>query len=164
MLKRLLTIRYVCKKYKIDYSLPSMLGLSKSAGFIITDDDGVPLTLGVHLFQKNFYEVLFHEVGHIVTCRRAKDDRFLKNHRNYHTEYDWFTRIEEEALASKFSIRVCNKIGNANVKYLEKCWHSYVHSLSNVCAGSPTLTAKLTDVVGKNSKIFWRNDEKSCSN
>lgn len=157
MLKRLLTIGYVCRKYKIDYSLSSMFGLSKSSGFILTDDDGVPLTLGVHLFQKNFYEVLFHEVGHIVTCRQAKDDRFLKNHRKTPASYNWFIRIEEEALASKFSIRVCNKIGSANVKYLEKCWHSYVHALSRVCAGSPSLTTELVNVVGRNSKIFWRN-------
>lgn len=36
---------------------------------------------------------------------------------------------------------------------------TYRNMLSRVCAGSPSLTTELANVVGKNSKIFWRNKQ-----
>jgi hypothetical protein len=158
MIKRLLTIRYICKKYKVDYSLLSVLGVKffrKSDGWVELDGEGVPVRIGVNPFMKNFYETLLHETGHIVLNRCGKNGRFKENYKvDGPEEHSWILRVEEEALASKFAIRVLK--GEANVQYLEKCWHTYTRHVTTAYRTSPVFMT-LIDTIGKNSKIFWRN-------
>ena len=160
MIKRLLTIGYICKKYKVDYSLLSIFGAKffrKSDGWVEFDEDGIPVQIGVNLFMKNFYETLLHETGHIVLNRCGKNGRFKENYKMAeHQGIDWILRVEEEALASKFAIRVLK--GDADVKYLERCWHTYTRYITTIYRTSPTFMT-LIDTIGKNSKIFWRNKQ-----
>lgn len=118
MIKRILALRYVCKKY----DLKCHWKLFGDVGWIAPDDR----LLCVSLFQKHFYETLYHEIGHFVAVRSLK----------YNVKYfkaSWkssitfgkdcaFVRLQEEATASKFAFRFL-KIKDK--EYLKRAWYGY---------------------------------------
>jgi len=133
-----------------------------SDGWVELDGEGVPVRIGVNIFMKNFYETLLHETGHIVLNRCGKNERFKESYVVQGEQgVNWVLRVEEEALASKFAIRVLKD--KADVKYLERCWHTYTRYVAFIYKTTPKFVS-LIDTIGKNSKIFWRYNEKSCSN
>lgn len=73
--------------------------------------------------------------------------KYLKDQKEV-TEYiNYF--LAEEALASKFSIRVLKN--KADRSYLEKCWHSYTRKYCKYL-----LHLDRADIVSKHIKVFQR--------
>lgn len=119
MIKRILTLRYVCKKYKLKYKLK----LFGNVGWIDTDEK----KFSVSLFQKKFYDVLYHEIGHLIADRSLKfpikHEKALAHARlKFGNDHDLFVRLQEEATASKFALRV---LKSKDREYLKRCWYTY---------------------------------------
>lgn len=146
MIKRILALRYVCKKY----GLKSHWKLFGDVGWIAPEDR----LICVSLFQKHFYETLYHEIGHFVADRSLGFKRKYfkaswKGRLQFNGCYDAFVRLEEEAEASKFSMRV-NK--TQNKEYLKRSWYSYTGSVAS-CIKASELDL-YTTTVHKYNKYF----------
>lgn len=130
MIKRILALRYVCKKYDLKYCW-TFLG---DVGWINTDTH----RFSVSLFQKHFYDVLYHEVGHLVADRslkfRAKHDYALQSARLkfIDSDHDLFVRLQEEATACKFAFRV---LKNKDRDFLRRCWYTYTGKVAKFING-----------------------------
>ena len=146
MIKRILALRYVCKKYDLKYHLK----LFGDEGWISPEEK----IICVSLFQKHFYETLYHEVGHMVAERSLGFKRKYFKARwlsrlQFGDYYDVFVRIEEEAKASKFAMRVL-KIKDRT--YLKNSWHTYTSTVAQ-CIRSDELDVYVK-TVAKYSKYF----------
>lgn len=146
MIKRILALRYVCKKY----NLKSKLIFFGSEGWMSRKDR----IICVSLFQKNFFQVLYHEVGHEVATRSLKfDNKYAKaafgSRLKFNYEDDVFVRLEEEAKASKFSMRFL-KVKDR--QYLKECWYTYTSSVAK-CINASELDRYIT-TVAKYNKYF----------
>ena len=126
MIKRILALRYVCKKYKLKYKL-KFFG---DVGWIAPEER----IICVSLFQKHFYETLYHEVGHVVAegslgfkWKYFKAKWVSRSRLQFSNQYDVFVRIEEEAKASKFSMRV---LKTKDRTYLKHSWHTYTSAVA----------------------------------
>lgn len=150
MIKRILALRYVCKKYDLKYYW-KFFG---TIGWINTDDK----CYSVSLFQKNFYDVLYHEVGHLIADRslrfRSKHDYALESARLKFTStnHDLFVRLQEEATASKFAFRI---LKSKEKEFLKKCWYTYTGSVANVINADEL--EKFINTVAKYNKYFEGN-------
>lgn len=146
MIKRILALRYVCKKY----GLKPKLKLFGDEGWVWPEGR----IICVSLFQKNFYETLYHEVGHFVADRSLGFKRkYFKaswiGRLQFNGCYDAFVRIEEEAKASKFSMRVTK---TKDKEFLKKSWYTYTGSVAS-CIKSSELETYIT-TVAKYNKYF----------
>jgi hypothetical protein len=124
MIRRVLALRYVCKKYDLKYCW-TLFGDRGWIGFVEENNSGKYELLGVGLFSKHFWSILFHEVGHLVAKRTLNYQTKHCNAANM--EYQWgikelYTLLAEEATASKFASRMTK--GKSN-KFLKQCWHTY---------------------------------------
>ncbi|WP_391558992.1 hypothetical protein, partial [Robertmurraya sp.] len=104
--------------------------------------------------QKNFFQVLYHEVGHEVATRSLKfDNKYAKaafgSRLKFNYEDDVFVRLEEEAKASKFSMRFL-KVKDR--QYLKECWYTYTSSVAK-CINASELDRYIT-TVAKYNKYF----------
>lgn len=124
MIKRILALRYVCKKYDLRYSI-KLFGDFGCIGFEDVEGAYKYEFICVFLFSKHFWSILFHEVGHLVAKRTLQFQNIhckaLDQDYKFGTK-ELYTLIAEEAVASKFSNRMTK--GNDN-EYLKKCWHTY---------------------------------------
>lgn len=124
MIKRILALRYVCKKYDLRYKI-KLTGDQGSICYKDVDGASSYEWIEISLFSKHFWSILFHEVGHLVAKRTLQ---FQNKHCNAAgMEYKWgikeiYTLLAEEATASKFSNRMTKRRDN---KFLKECWHSY---------------------------------------
>lgn len=146
MIKRILALRYVCKKYRLKL-IPKFFG---DVGWINT----VEGYLCISIFQKNFYDTLYHEVGHLVADRSLKyKAKYLhawaSGQRISFNGFDVFVRLQEEAVASKYSFRVTK---NKNKEYLKKAWYMYTSSVAK-CINANELDRYIT-TVAKYNKYF----------
>lgn len=149
MIKRILALRYVCKKYNLTY-IPKLFG---NGGWICT----VEGLLCVSLLQNNFYDVLYHEVGHLVADRSLKyKTKYLRawcsGQRLSFNGGDAFVRLQEEAAASKFALRVIKK---RDKDYLKKAWYSYTGAVAQMINASEL--DKYVSTVAKYNKYFEDN-------
>ena len=122
MIKRIMALRYVCKKYDLRYSIK----LFGNSGSICYSEGAYTYEwLEVSLFSKHFWAILFHEVGHLVAKRTLQ---YQERHCiAADMEYEWgvkelYTLLAEEAVASKFANRMTKRKDN---KFLKECQHSY---------------------------------------
>ena len=145
MIKRILALRYVCKKYGLKYHWK----LFGDVGWIAPEDR----LICVSMFQKHFYETLYHEIGHFVADRslgfRKKYFKASWIGRLQFNGGDVFVRLEEEAKASKFSMRV-NKTQDR--EYLKRSWYSYTGSVAS-CIRADELETYVSTVC-KYNKYF----------
>ena len=150
MIKRILALRYVCKKYNLKYNLK----LFGDVGWINTDNK----KFSVSLLQNNFYEVLYHEVGHLVAERslkfRSKHDAALVDARLkfVNTDHDLLVRLQEEATASKFAMRILKA---PNKEFLKRCWYTYTATVGSVINSEEI--EGYVDTVAKYDKYFEGN-------
>ena len=149
MIKRILALRYVCKKYNLKY-IPKLFG---DVGWICT----VEGRLCVSLLQKNFYDVLYHEVGHLVADRSLKYKvKYLRalaaGQRISFNGGGVFVRLQEEATASKFSLRVAKK---KDKDYLKRAWYTYTGTVAKVINADEL--DKYVTTVAKYNKYFEGN-------
>lgn len=146
MIKRILALRYVCKKY----NLKCHVKLFGATGWVNTIDRSIC----VSLFQKHFYQTLHHEVGHLVA------ERSLRYKAKYYKAYlngarltmnggDVFVRLQEEATASKFSHRL---LQTKDKSYLKQAWYTYTGSVAKVINASEL--DKYVTTVAKYNKYF----------
>lgn len=146
MIKRILALRYVCKKYGFKYHLK----LFGDIGWVWPEER----TICVSLFQKNFYQTLYHEVGHIVADRslgfgRKYSQASWESRLRFNGYFDAFVRLEEEAKASKFSIRVTK---TSDRDFLKRSWYTYTGAVSSRM--SSTELDLYTTTVAKYNKYF----------
>lgn len=146
MIKRILALRYVCKKYDLKYRIK----LFGEEGWIDTTDR----EFCISLFQKNFYEVLYHEIGHLVADRSLK---FPIKHASalaharlkFGINHDLFVRLQEEATASKFALRVLKR---GDREFLKRCWYTYTGSFTQHINSEEL--ERYVGVVSKYNKYF----------
>lgn len=147
MIKRILALRYVCKKYNLKYNVK----LFGEVGWIESDTR----RFCVSLFQKNFYEVLYHEIGHLIADRSlnfpAKHENALQTARlrYLNVNHDLLVRLEEEATASKFAFRV---LKTKEKKFLKRCWYTYTSDVAKYVNADERF--RYIDVVAKYNKYF----------
>lgn len=124
MIKRILALRYVCKKYNLKYCY-SFFGNVGWIGYVEESGSEKYDLISVSLFSRHFWSILFHEVGHLVAKRTLQ---YQERHCNaLGINYEWgvkelYILIAEEATASKFSNRMTKGVDK---KYLKGCWHTY---------------------------------------
>lgn len=125
MIKRILALRYVCKKYDLKCCWWTLLGDRGFIGFVEENKSGRYEFIGVSLFSKHFWSILFHEVGHLVAKRslnyQQKHCNALGVDYKFGTQ-ELITLLAEEATASKFSNRMTKRADN---QYLKQCWYTY---------------------------------------
>lgn len=131
MIRRILALRYVCKKYNLKFSI-KWTGDHGAICYKITGNESKYEWIEISIFSKHFWSILFHEVGHLVAKRTL---RYQEKHCNaLGVDYkwgtkEWFTLLAEEATASKFSNRVLKKKDNV---YLKQCWYTYTGAAAKV--------------------------------
>lgn len=150
MLKRLLAIRYVCKKYNLGYNWK--INHFKDTG--VSEETARYEWLEVGLFSKHFWDILWHEIGHL--CVERSLDFQTKHCESLSIQWRWGAMasdvlLAEEALASRFSIRM--QKGKADKKWLEKCWHSYTSWILKDYTDSDNLNLHVQNIA-KYSKVF----------
>lgn len=153
MIRRILALRYVCKKYNLRFDWINTHWFISMGSIGWTENETQYTLIRVPLFNKWYWEILYHEIGHLV-CKRSLN--FTEKHCNFLNEpVTWGIRsaivlLEEEATASKFAIRVMK--GRANKEVLKHWWYSY----TSYVAGYMTkeLVINYTDVVSKMIKVF----------
>lgn len=124
MIKRILALRYVCKKYDLKYKL-KFTGNTGAIMYNITGEESKYEWIEISFFSKYYWVILFHEVGHLVAKRSLQ---YQEKHCNaLGIDYKWgkkelATLLAEEATASKFANRMTNRKDN---KFLKVCWHTY---------------------------------------
>jgi hypothetical protein len=124
VIKRILALRYVCKKYDLKYKL-KLFGDVGWIGFADKNTATDYEFVCVSLLSNHFWSILFHEVGHLIAKRTLN---YQWKHCNaLGIDYKWgpkemATLIAEEATASKFSNRMTKRSDN---QYLKQCWHTY---------------------------------------
>lgn len=124
MIKRILALRYVCKKYDLKYCW-KFLGDIGWIGFVEESGSTKYDLISVSLFSNHFWSILFHEVGHLVAKRTLNYQQKHCNALNVDLEWgkkELYVLLAEEAVASKFSNRMTKGKDNT---YLKKCWHTY---------------------------------------
>lgn len=130
MIKRIMALRYVCKKYDLQYSL-KLFGDEGCIGFYEKDGADKYEFLSVSLLSKHFWAILFHEVGHFVAKRtlqyQSKHCIALGQEYKFGTK-ELYTLIAEEATASKFANRMTKRKDN---EYLKQCWYTYTGYAAN---------------------------------
>lgn len=154
MIKRILAVRYVCKKYDLKYCW-KFFGDVGWIGFV--EDSGATKydLISVSLFSKHFYSILFHEVGHLVAKRTLQ---YQERHCNaLGIDYKWgakelYVLIAEEATASKFSNRMTKRADN---EYLKRCWYTYTGWAAKV--NKSNNLNKYISTVAKYNKYFEGN-------
>lgn len=160
MIKRIAALRYICKKYDLQYSL-KLFGDKGSIGFFDKEGADRYEFISVSLFSKHFWAILFHEVGHLVAKRTLQ-------YQNIHCEaldieykfgtQELYTLLGEEAVASKFSNRM---LKGKDSTFLKKCWHTYTGYAAKVNR-SQNLNKYVT-IVDKYSKYF-EDQQKDTNN
>lgn len=145
MIKRILALRYVCKKYDLKYKWK----LTGDVGWI----DLFNQEICISFFSPHFFEILYHEVGHLIADRSLG---FLTKHRRAsvfsrlrYGNLDVFVLLAEEATASKFAHRVLKK---EDKQYLKKCWHGYTAAVAK--AVDYDLLDKYVSTIAKYNKYF----------
>lgn len=153
MIKRLLVLRYVCKKYNLKFDW-KYAELFKADGSILSYVPSTEYThLRVPLFSKHYYSILFHEVGHLVAHRTLN---FTQKHCNAAgVEHNWGVKhacilLAEEAKASKLSMRV---LKGKDKKFLKECWYGYTAWIRQYHTEEGKYT-KYTDFVAKYANYF----------
>lgn len=124
MIKRILALRYVCKKY----GLKCFVKLTGDHGAIcyrITGQEFRYEWIEISIFSKHFWSILFHEIGHLVAKRTLEYQ--VKHCNALGVDYKWGRKemcvlLAEEATASKFSNRMTKRKDN---QYLKECWYTY---------------------------------------
>lgn len=124
MIKRILALRHVCKKYGLNYKI-KWTGEHGAICWRVTGNEFRYEWIEISVFAKHFWAILFHEVGHFVAKRTLQ-------YQNKHCmalgqDYKWgttelYTLLAEEATASKFSNRM---LKGADNQFLKDCWYSY---------------------------------------
>lgn len=155
MLKRLLAIRYVCKKYNLGYNW--RINHFNDIGSIcwrVSEETARYEWLEVSLFSKHFWDILWHEIGHL--CVKRSLDFQTKHCESLGIQWRWGVMasdvlLAEEALASRFSIRM--QKGKADKRWLEKCWHSYTSLILKDHTDSDNLNLHVHNIA-KYSKVF----------
>jgi len=153
MFKRLLVLRYVCKKYNLKFDWVGSK-FFKDEGCIFSYAPHTEYThLQVPLFNKHFYSILFHEVGHLVAHRTLN---FTAKHCHAsEVDYKWGVKhacilLAEEAKASKFSMRV---LKGKDKKFLKECWYGYTAWVRQYHTNEGKYTS-YTDFVAKYANYF----------
>lgn len=145
MIKRILALRYVCKKYNLTYQL-KLLG---DVGWIDLNNR----VLCVALFQKHFYETLYHEIGHLVADRSLRfQTKYVRANWKSTMTFcgdDVFVRLQEEATASKFAFRFLKV---KDKKFLKRCWYGYTSWVAKNMSHAET--DKFVTTVAKYNKYF----------
>lgn len=155
MIRRIAALRYVCKKYNLGYNWK--INHFKDVASIcwrVNEETARYEWLEVSLFSKNFWDILWHEVGHL--CLKRSMDYQSKHCDSLGISWRWGAMasdvlMAEEALASKFSIRM--QKSKADKKWLEKCWHSYTSWILKDYTESENLDLHVT-TIAKYSKVF----------
>lgn len=124
MIKRILALRYVCKKYGLGYKI-KLTGEHGAICWKVTGTESDYEWLEISLFSKNYWAILYHEIGHVIAKRSLNYQQ--KHCMALGQDYKWgttelYTLLAEEATASKFSNRMTD--GRYN-KFLRECWHTY---------------------------------------
>lgn len=113
--KRAALIRYVCKKYNVNYNPIS----PKGCGSYLIYERG-PNSIIVNFFDEYFYETFFHELGHLITYDRVLK-KFNLDSVNVNVPACVFY---SETSASRFACKIL-KTNRCKV-YLRRCFSSYL--------------------------------------
>lgn len=140
----------VCRKYNIKFKPYTKNNYSLGSFIVYENNDCV---IWCSLFNENFYECFFHEIGHIIDFRKTQyrtgrysryEGAYISNGSiNYPVQGDYrkslkesdnlfSKRIVSELVASRISIRMLKKLGkftNTSEEYLIQAASTYIRCI-----------------------------------